>query len=93
MDDRFVINPEIEKLCDELARKEYNFEKHWKETHKPNHVIDPESIVNSVKSMINEKRLVIVQKGVSPFDKEVKQARFAIVRKYAEDAVKKVMEA
>ncbi|MDD4440012.1 MAG: hypothetical protein PHS04_18560 [Tissierellia bacterium] len=92
MNDKFVINPEIEKLCEEKAAEEYHLELMWKER-KLRHEIDPESIVNSVKSMINEKRLVIVQKGVSPFDKEVKQARFAIVRKYAEDAVKKVMEA
>ena len=94
MESKFIISTEIEQICEQKAKEEYEIQKEWNQRN-PQHEIDEESMINAVKSMINDKRLIVVKKE---FTKEFRpgsdlsKLRFSLVYEYAEKAVKTVID-
>jgi hypothetical protein len=91
----FIINPEIEKICEQKAKEEYEIAKQI-EARWPKKKIDVEYMVQQVKEEIHHKNLILKPKDVSMSDfvkpdSEVKSAWFNTITKYAEEAVQKVM--
>lgn len=95
MEYNFVINPEIEKICEAKAKEEYELAKQI-EAKWPRRTVDREDIVQCVKMEIYHKMLIGKPEDVKMSEfanpkNEVKKAWFALRNKYAEEAVKKVM--
>jgi hypothetical protein len=91
----FIINPEIEMICEAKAKKEYELQKAWKER-KPAYEIDVESMIQGVKEEIYHKRLILKPKDVSISEfvnsqSEVRRAWFLLREEYAKKAVEKIM--
>lgn len=96
MEYEFIINPEIEKICEAKAKEAYDLEKQIHEM-KPSHEIDIEYVVRVVKEEIYHKMLIgkpenIPLREYNKAGSEAKKAWYTLRAKYAEDAVKKVME-
>jgi hypothetical protein len=95
MIDKFIIDPDIEKICEKKAKEEYELAKRIEETW-PKKIVDRDFIVISVKEEIQHKRLIVVKSGnakefTNP-KSELRKTWFALRAKYAEEAVKKVMD-
>lgn len=93
----FIINPEIEQVCEQKAKEEFELAKQI-EARWPQKKVDIEYLIQTVKEEIHHKRLISKPKDVSMSEfanpkSEVKRAWYALRAEYSENAVKYVMGA
>lgn len=91
----FVINPEIEKICEQKAKEVYDLEKQI-QARWPNQKVDRDYIIQAVKEEIYHKMLIGKPDEIKLSDyakpgNPAKKAWYELRQKYAEDAVNKVM--
>ena len=96
MEYNFVINPEIEKICEQKAKEEYELAKQI-EARWPRKTVDKDFIIQRVKEEIYHRGLILKPRNVNMSEfadpkSEVKRAWYDLRAKYAEEAVNKVME-
>ena len=91
----FVINPEIEKICEQKAKEVYDLEKQI-QARWPNQKVGRDYIIQAVKEEIYHKMLIGKPDNIKLSDyakpgNPAKKAWYKLRQKYAEDAVNKVM--
>ena len=91
----FIINPEIEKICEQKAKEEYELAKQI-QARWPNQKVDRDYIIQAVKEEIYHKMLIGKPDNIKLSDyakhgNPAKKAWYELRQRYAEDAVNKVM--
>ena len=92
----FIINPEIEKICEKKAKEEYELAKQI-QARWPNQKVDRDVIIQAVKEEIYHKRLIGKPDEIKLSDyakpgNPAKKEWYELRQKYAEDAVNKVIK-